>query len=88
MRITYQETKEVHLSQQHIADITREGLDRYFGLPKYADIDKEGYLTEWFDTHGSGHTERVRVATEIDKAALLLIRYTNSTEFKKKWGVY
>ncbi len=88
MEITYFEPKRVSLTQQQLVDILRVGLDRYFGLPSHPDIDDEGYLTEWEDTHGSGHTTQIRKATEVDKAALLLIRLTNSPEFKKKWSVH
>lgn len=88
MEVTYAEYKTVKLNQQQILDATRVGLERYFGLPAYPDIDDEGYLTEWEDTHGSGLTTRVRKATDVDKAALLLIRYTRSPEFRKKWGTH
>lgn len=88
MKVTCAEYKTFELSQQQIVDVMRVGLDRYFGLPAHPDIDSDGYLTEWEDTHGSGLTTRVRKATELDKAVLLLIRQTNTPEFRKKWGIH
>lgn len=81
MRAIVHEPREVVLSETQMKEATRRVLHELIDLDTADTLeiksrpDKEGeyWLQGWYDGHGSGMTEWIRPATELDKAILLVL---------------
>lgn len=62
----------VSIDFDQMKEIAIETIREVYDIPKNAFI-KDGVLTVWYNTHGSGIDEDVRKATEADKIALKVI---------------
>jgi len=67
MKISVDFSQTVHISRDKMVEITLETLKRVYNIPNDSYINSEGYLEEWYNTHGSGYTEKIRKATAEDK---------------------
>lgn len=76
VKVTISKLKEINLSDSDSAKITRNYIESRFNIPEGAYIKDENLMRvweEWGGPHSWEEREVVRVASEEDKAAVVLL---------------
>lgn len=78
MIVTGQVDQEVSLSTDTMQKVTKTYIRAALELPENVQVNKDGMLEQWWFEGGGSHsweeTKVLRKATDLDKAAILLLK--------------